>query len=124
MVSSQVGITESVVAIRDKPQRADSCEKDSVASDVVPFTQARANLSELADQVKAGAEKVITKNGESYVALIDSDRLDYYHSLERERIHLLLIDDVKRGLADIAAGRTQEADAALAQLQQRRKAAT
>jgi prevent-host-death family protein len=94
------------------------------ASDVVPFTQARANLSELADQVKAGAEKVITKNGESYVALIDSDRLDYYHSLERERIHLLLIDDVKRGLADIAAGRTQEADAALAQLQQRRKAAT
>jgi len=27
--------------------------------------------------VKAGAEKIITKNGESYVALIDSDRLDY-----------------------------------------------
>ena len=42
--------------------------------------------------------------------------------LERERIHLLLIDDAKRGLADIAAGRTQEADAALAQIQQRRKA--
>jgi prevent-host-death family protein len=94
------------------------------ASDVVPFTQARANLSELADQAKAGAEKIITKNGESYVALIDSDRLDYYHSLECERIHLLLIDDVKRCLADIAAGRTQEADAALAQIQQRRKAAT
>ena len=42
--------------------------------DVVPFTQARANLSELADQVKAGAEKIITKNGESYVALIDAER--------------------------------------------------
>ena len=56
------------------------------------------------------------------MALIDSDRLDYYHRLERERIHLLLIDDAKRGLADIAAGRTQEADAALAQIQQRRKA--
>jgi prevent-host-death family protein len=56
------------------------------ASDVVPFTQARANLSELADQAKAGAEKIITKNGESYVALIDADRLDYYHRLERERI--------------------------------------
>ena len=27
--------------------------------------------------------------------------------LERERIHLLLIDDAKRGLADIAAGRTK-----------------
>jgi prevent-host-death family protein len=48
------------------------------ASDIVPFTQARANLSELAEQVKAGAEKIITKNGESYVALIDSDPLDYY----------------------------------------------
>jgi prevent-host-death family protein len=90
------------------------------ASDVVPFTQARATLSELADQVKAGAEKIITKNGESYVALIDADRLDYYHRLERERIHLLLIDDARRGLADIAAGRTQDADAAIAGLQARR----
>ena len=92
------------------------------ASDVVPFTQARANLSELADQAKAGAEKIITKNGESYVALIDSDRLDYYHRLERERIHLLLIDDAKRGLEEIVAGRTQDADAALAEIQKRRKA--
>ena len=90
--------------------------------DVVPFTQARANLSELADQAKAGSEKIITKNGESYVALIDAERLDYYHRLERERIHLLLIDDASRGLADIAAGRTVEADGAIAQIQQRRAA--
>jgi prevent-host-death family protein len=94
------------------------------ASDVVPFTQARAKLSELADQAKAGAEKIITKNGESYVALIDADRLDYYHRLERERIHLLLIDDARRGLADIEAGRTVGADAAIARLQQRRATAT
>lgn len=91
-------------------------------NDVVPFTLARANLSELADQAKAGAEKIITKNGGSYVALIDVDRLDYYHRLERERIHLLLLDDAKRGLADMAAGRTVEADAAIGQLQQRRAA--
>jgi len=90
------------------------------AGDVVPFTQARATLSELAEQVKAGAEKIITKNGESYVALIDAARLDYYHRLERERIHLLLIDDARRGLEDIAAGRTRDADAAIAQLQKRR----
>ncbi|MBI3102908.1 MAG: type II toxin-antitoxin system Phd/YefM family antitoxin [Burkholderiales bacterium] len=89
-------------------------------SDVVPLTQARANLSELADQAKAGAEKIITKNGESYVALIDAERLDYYHRLERERIHLLLIDDARRALADIEAGRTQAADAALEGLQVRR----
>ena len=90
------------------------------ARDVVPFTTARANLSELADQVKAGAEKIITKNGESYVALIDADRLDYYHRLERERIHLLLIEDARRGLDDITAGRTHEADWALASLQKQR----
>lgn len=93
------------------------------ASDIVPFTHARATLSELAEQVKAGAEKIITKNGESYVALIDADRLDYYHRLERERIHLLLIDDAKRGLADIEAGRTYAADAALSKIQQRRASA-
>ncbi len=91
------------------------------ASDVVPLTQARSNLSELADQVKAGAEKIITKNGESYVALIDAERLDHYHRLECERIHLLLIDDARRGLADITAGRTQDAEAAIARLQQQRR---
>jgi hypothetical protein len=52
------------------------------------------------------------------------DRLGDDHRLERERIHLLLIDDAQRGLADIEAGRTCGADAAIAQLQQRRAAAT
>lgn len=94
------------------------------AADVIPLTQARANLSELADQVKAGAEKIITKNGESYVALIDSDRLDYYHRLERERIHLVLLDDVERGLADVAAGRTRDAREALGQLKRMVKRST
>ena len=87
------------------------------ASDIVPFSHARAHLSDLAAQVKAGAEKIITKNGESYIALIDAKQLDYYHQLEREHIHLLLLGDAQRGLADIAAGRTQSADAALAKLQ-------
>ena len=92
------------------------------AADVVTLTQARANLSELADQVKAGAEKIITKNGEKYVALIDSERLDYYHRLERERIHLVLLDEVERGLSDVAEGRTRDAREALADLKQAAKA--
>lgn len=86
------------------------------AADVIPLTQARANLSELADQVKAGSEKIITKNGESYVALIDAARLDYYHRLERERIHLVLLDEVEKGLADVGAGRTRGAREALGEL--------
>lgn len=88
------------------------------AADVIPLTQARANLSELADQVKAGSEKIITKNGESYVALIDAARLDYYHRLERERIHLVLLDEVEKGLSDVAAGRSRGAREALGELKQ------
>jgi prevent-host-death family protein len=49
----------------------------TAAKELVPFSQARATLSELADEVKQGSEEIITKNGESYVALIDADRLDY-----------------------------------------------
>ena len=67
-----------------------------------------------------GAEKIITKNGESYMDLIDADGRDCCHRLECERIHLLLIDDARRGLEDIAAGRTRDADAAIARLQKRR----
>ena len=90
--------------------------------DVVAFSQARANLSDLAEQVKAGAEKIITKNGESYVALIDSNRLDYYHRLERERIHLLLIDEASKGLADVAAGRVKDARLTIQKIKRKRAA--
>ena len=82
--------------------------------DVVPFTQARARLSELAEEVKAGAEKVITRNGESYVALIDAARLDYYHQLEEERMTLLLLEDARRGFEDVEAGRTEDAAESIA----------
>ena len=90
--------------------------------DVVAFSQARANLSDLAEQVKAGAEKIITKNGESYVALIDAERLDYYHRLERERIHLLLVDEAGKGLDDVAGGQTSDARKAIQRLRRRRAA--
>ena len=65
---------------------------------------------------------IITKNGESYVALIDSDRLDYYHQLERERIHLLLINEAGKGLDDIAAGRSKDARSALQAIKRKRAA--
>ncbi|NTV11281.1 MAG: type II toxin-antitoxin system Phd/YefM family antitoxin [Zoogloea sp.] len=90
------------------------------ASDVIPLSQARANLSELADQVRAGVEKIVTKNGESYIALIDAQRLDYYHRLERARIHLLLLDDADAGLADVEGGRVKDARTALQDLKRRR----
>ena len=91
-------------------------------SDVIPLSQARSRLSEIADEVKAGAEKIITKNGESYVALIDAGKLDYYHRLERARIHLLLLDEAEKGLADVEAGRVKDARKALQRLRAKRAA--
>lgn len=92
------------------------------ASDVIPLSHARANFSELAEEVKGGAEKIITKNGESYIALIDAQRLDYYHQLERERIHLLLIDEAGKGLDDVAAGKVKDARSVIQSIKRRRSA--
>lgn len=71
---------------------------------------------------RTGAEKIITKNGESYVALIDAKRLEYYHRLERERIHLLLVDEIGKGLDDVAAGRMKDVRQTIKRLKRRRTA--
>ena len=90
------------------------------AGDVIPLSQARTNFSELAEEVNAGAEKIITKNGETYIALINANRLDYYHRLERERIHLLLIEGADKGLGDVVAGRVKDARGAIQSVKRRR----
>lgn len=89
--------------------------------DVIPFSEARSRLSEIADEVRAGSEKVITKNGQSYVALIDADRLDYYHRLEQERIHLLLLEEADKGLDDVANGKVKGARQVLRRLTAKRR---
>jgi prevent-host-death family protein len=89
--------------------------------DIVAFSEARSNFSRLVEEVRQGAEKIITKNGEPAVALIDAKRLDYYHQLDRDRGHLMLIDEVEKGLADIVAGRTSDAIEDLAERRARSK---
>ena len=87
------------------------------ASDIVPISEARACLTELAeDVVGSGAEKVSTKNGASYVALVDARRLDYYHALEAEHANLVLAEDAVTGLRQALSGEfvsDQELDEAL-----------
>jgi PHD/YefM family antitoxin component YafN of YafNO toxin-antitoxin module len=76
------------------------------ASDVVPISEARARLTELAeDVVGSGSEKVLTKNGASYVALVDARRLDYYHALEAEHANLVLAEDAIKGLTEALEGK-------------------
>jgi hypothetical protein len=74
------------------------------ASDIIPISEARARLTELAeDVVGRGAEKVLTKNGSSYVALVDAKKLDYYHALEREHAGLVLLTDAETALDQVIA---------------------
>lgn len=76
------------------------------SKDIIPLTRARAKLTELCAQVqREHGEKILTKNGESCAALIDAERLDYYHRLEREHIHIKLLEEASRGLDDVNAGR-------------------
>ena len=99
------------------------CRMPITTKDVISLSEARSRLSEIADEVRAGSEKVITKNGQSYVALIDADRLDYYHRLEQERIHLLLLEEASKGLDDVANGKVKDARQVLRRLTARRRTA-
>ncbi len=90
-------------------------------NDIVAFSRARTHLSELVQEVENGAEKIITKNGEPVVAMIDAKRLDHYHRLERAQIHLLLLGEAEKGWSDIEDGRTQSAREGLSALKAKRK---
>ena len=79
--------------------------------DVVPISDARARLTELSDEVVAGAEKLLTKNGAAYVAIVDAKKLDYYHTLEEEHAGLILLGEAEVGLRQLLAGnRVSNAD--------------
>jgi len=80
-------------------------------SDVVPISEARARLTELADEVVGGAEKVLTKNGASFVAIVDARKLDYYHALEEEHAGLVLLYEAEVGLRQVIAGQRVSVDA-------------
>jgi prevent-host-death family protein len=76
------------------------------SKDIVPLTRARAKLAELCEEVRREQrEKILTKNGESCAALIDAERLDYYHRLEREHVHLTLLEEAVRGIDDVKGRR-------------------
>ncbi|WP_407278189.1 type II toxin-antitoxin system Phd/YefM family antitoxin [Aromatoleum evansii] len=73
--------------------------------DIVPISEARARLTELAEEVVgAGAEKILTKNGSSFVALVDARKLDYYHALEAEHAGLVLLQEAEEGLRQVLSG--------------------
>lgn len=71
--------------------------------DAPPFSQTLTKLSDLAETERKSNEKTLTKS-------------------ERARIHLRLIDEAEKGLADVKAGYTRDAKAALQMIKRRRAA--
>jgi PHD/YefM family antitoxin component YafN of YafNO toxin-antitoxin module len=83
---------------------------DTTTKDIVPISRARARLTELADDVsKSGREKVFTKNGESYVALIAAEQLDEYRRL-KESEHLSMLKALVEAAGDVEQGRVYSWD--------------
>ena len=78
--------------------------------DIVPITAARAKLTELADQVaRTGQGKVLTRNGESYVAIVTAGDYDELMAFRHEQ-HLSVLRAVAEGLEDVNAQRTMSWD--------------
>ncbi len=81
------------------------------STDVVPITSARARLTEIAAEVIAsGQPKVLTRNGESYVAVVGVDDLDEFQRL-RAADHLRSLHDLMRAASEMAAGKAISAAA-------------
>jgi prevent-host-death family protein len=75
------------------------------ATDIVPITAARARLTEIAAEVVAsGQPKVLTRNGESYVAVVGVADLDEFRRL-RAADHERNLHDLVRAAREAAAGK-------------------
>lgn len=76
------------------------------STDVVPITAARARLTEIAAEVVAsGQPKVLTRNGESYVAVVGVADLDEFQRL-RAADHMRNLHDLSRAAREVAAGKS------------------
>ena len=55
-------------------------------------------------------EKVMTKNGVSFVAIVGARKRNYYHALEEEHASLVLLDGAETGLDELLAGKRISTD--------------
>jgi prevent-host-death family protein len=73
-------------------------------SNIVPISQARARLTELADEVATdGRPKLFTRNGTGYVALIGANELEELENF-RNAAHAANLKAVTNALPEIQSG--------------------
>lgn len=100
---------QNSVAFKCHPHQGMSMHNFS--TDVVPITSARARLTEIAAEVVAsGQPKVLTRNGESYVAVVGVADLDEFHRL-RAADHLRNLHDLAVAAREVASGQAMSASA-------------
>ncbi len=76
--------------------------------DIIPISKARARLAELADQVvRQGRHKVLTRNGESYVALVSADELEELEQF-RQAQRMSDLRALAESAQDMVAGRVRD----------------
>ena len=73
--------------------------------DLVPLSSAKPNFDKLAREARQGKEKIVTRNGRAYVAIVDARRLAEYHQLARENGTLLWLREAEQGLREAADGK-------------------
>ena len=69
------------------------------ADDIVPLNQVRARLTDMAEEVRNGREKIITRNGEQSVVMLS---LEDYKALEETAYLLRTPANARRLLAAAA----------------------
>ena len=90
-------------------------------NDTLEFSVAHRTRLSPVEEVHQGSEKIITQNGLPAVTMIEAKRLDDHHQLDCEQEHLMLIDEVEKGLKDVVAGRASDAFEDLAKRRTRSK---
>jgi prevent-host-death family protein len=73
--------------------------------DIIPISQARAKLTQLADEVATqGRHKVLTRNGESYVAIVTAGELEELEQFRAQQ-RVVEMQAFIAAAQDIEAGR-------------------
>lgn len=90
--------------------------------DTLPLSEAKARLSEIADEVDRTHQRVhITKNGRSYVVLVSAEDLESMEATLELLSDPEAMERVRRAQADLAAGRGTGAEEMASVMARRRR---
>ena len=79
----------------------------SLSNNIIPFSELKKDFSQIAAAIHQDkTERIVTKNGKAFIAIIDPATLDYYHDLEKNLQLSQILDEAEKGLYDLAKKKT------------------